>query len=142
MDECYAKETANKQQFVPAPPPYLGFQPAYVFTSPHETFYGPDTAPEDSATQSAQKHDTKDSSILDSLTRLLELAIKTINTSLTGGVAVMNRFYGMEEREHNMGYESCGCCREHECDCDCDSCCQHYEPCCCCECHPSVGNCC
>jgi hypothetical protein len=142
MDECYAKETANKQQFVSMPPPYLGFQPAYVFTSPQEPFYRSGTVPENSEIQSAQKHDTKDSSILDSLTRLLELSIKTINVSLTGGVAVMNRFYGLGEREHCNGNESCECCNENEYDRECDCCSQHSEPCCCSECHPSVDNCC
>jgi hypothetical protein len=140
MDEYYAKETVNKQHFIPAPPDCLGFQPAYVFTSPHETHYGHNTAPMDTETQSSQKHDTKDASILDSLTRLLELSIKTINVSLTGGVAVMNRFYGLGERECSNGNESSKCCSENRCDCECDGYSQHHE-CCCNDCHPSVGNC-
>jgi hypothetical protein len=141
MDEGYAKEIFGKQHFIPAPPPNPGFQPAYVFTSFHETFDGPGIAPADPEAPPAQKHDTKDASILDSLARLLELSIKTINVSLTGGVAVMNRFYGLGEREYRDGNESCECCSEKECDCGCDCHSHHFESCNCSECHPNVDNC-
>jgi hypothetical protein len=141
MDECFAKETANRQKFIPMPPPYPGFPPAYSYTPSQEQFYGSRVDLTDDETQSTQKHEEKEHSILDSLERLLELSIKTINTTLTGSAAVMNRFYGMDEKERCQESESYGFCCERECDCDCECYSQHYEPCCRCECHPSVGNC-
>ncbi len=136
MDEQYAQYT-NAQQ-VTDPPVYY---PMYSLPEVSDDSSTKSNAVEIQGTDSKSLSQTG-SNIIDGVTRLLDLSVQTMNTTLEGWMKMMNKFYGVHpQQQYSSDHGDCGCHQEHDhsCDCHSHSCCE--SSCGCEDCQPGVHNC-
>lgn len=127
--------------------------PMYVL-SDTPPIVAPMMAPPAPMTKTDENTTDAGTSVIDGLAKLLDLSIKTANTTLTGWMTVMNKFYGVSEeyeehhggscQEHGYGHGGypSGCHGEHVYTCDCNHNARGHHDCDCDDCHPGVHNCC
>jgi hypothetical protein len=139
MDEQYSAH-ADKRPMAspPAPPP--GFYPMYALGAPppgYPSMEGTETGP---ASEPAASGPTG-ANIVDGMAKLLDLSVRTVNTTLESWLNVMTRFSGRPFEDDYHGDPGCYD-FHHAPDYPCD--CHHHpheESCCCGECRPGVHNC-